>query len=172
MSVPVTEDVLVEGTETVNAQITISDPTTNTQASIGSGDASANITDDDTALSATLSATAGAENNAGTPVAIVYTVTLDNTNNTGGVLIFDIADLATGSATSGTDYTAFPAGATITVANGATTGTLSVPVTEDVLVEGTETVNAQITISDPTTNTQASMAAAMRRRISPMTIPR
>jgi hypothetical protein len=80
-------------------------------------------------------------------VNIVYTVTLSKTNNTGTAITFDLDDLGTGSAMSGLDYTAIAANAQISVANGATTGTLAVLVTDDSDVEVTETVTAQISNS-------------------------
>ena len=83
--------------------------------------ATANITDNDTA-NAVLSVTT--QGNETGPVAIVYTVTLSKQNNTGVAITFDLDDLLTGSATSGLDYTAIPASAQITIANGASTGTL------------------------------------------------
>ena len=58
-----------------------------------------------------------------------------------------IDDLGTGSATSGSDYTAFPGAAQISVADGDSTGTYTVVVSDDALVEGTETVIAQISNS-------------------------
>lgn len=81
------------------------------------------------------------------PVDIVYTVTLSATNNTGSTITFDLDDAGTGNATSGSDYTAIPGAATISVANGASTGTYTVAVTNDVDIEGPETVD--LVISNP-----------------------
>ncbi len=81
------------------------------------------------------------------PVNIEFTVTLANTNTTGSAFTFDIDDAGTGTATSGSDYTAIPGAATISVPNGASTGTYSVTVLDDGLAEGNETVRA--TISNP-----------------------
>ncbi|MCP3878332.1 MAG: hypothetical protein GY701_08060, partial [Sulfitobacter sp.] len=77
----------------------------------------------------------------------VYTVTLSKQNDTGSAITFDLTDATTGSATSGLDYTAFGGAGVISVADGATTGTLTVTVTQDGLLEATETVDA--TISNP-----------------------
>ena len=90
------------------------------------------------------------------PVAIVYTVTLSQVNNTGSAITFDIASSG-GSATSGADYTAIPGGAQISVANGAATGTYTVLVTDDALLEATETVQATISNSS---NPAVSIATA------------
>ncbi|WP_442506608.1 reprolysin-like metallopeptidase [Novipirellula sp. SH528] len=78
------------------------------------------------------------------PVDIVYTVTLNSVNNTGIPITFDIADLATGTATSGADYTAIPANSQISVAPGTTTGTFTVDVINDPFEEPVETVSVQI----------------------------
>jgi len=59
-------------------------------------------------------------------------------------ITFDLDDLLTGSASSGLDYTAIPANAQITIANGASSGSLTVAVTDDALVEALETLQAQI----------------------------
>ncbi|MEN8120319.1 MAG: Calx-beta domain-containing protein, partial [Bacteroidota bacterium] len=78
------------------------------------------------------------------PTDIVYTITLSSTNNTGSAITFDFDDLITGTATSGTDYTAVAAAAQISVADGASTGTITIPVLDDAIFEHTETVIAQI----------------------------
>ncbi|CAD7698190.1 unnamed protein product, partial [Ostreobium quekettii] len=141
LSVTVTDDALLEGTETLDAQISnSSDPA----VTIGTATATANIADDETATADLSVTTHGDE--AG-PVNIVFTVTLSEINNTGSAITFDLDDLGSGSATSGTDYTAIPANAQISVADGATTGTLTVVVTDDALLEATETLAAQISNS-------------------------
>ncbi|MEQ9262578.1 MAG: Calx-beta domain-containing protein [Owenweeksia sp.] len=86
----------------------------------------------------------GSENG---PLSIQYTVTLPNVNTTGTAISFDIDDAGTGTATSGSDYTAIPAAATISVADGSQTGTYSVSVQDDALPEANETLIA--TISNP-----------------------
>ena len=78
------------------------------------------------------------------PVDIVYTVSLSRINNTGSAISFDLDDLLTGTAASGADYTAIAPAAQISVADGAHTGTLTVPVTDDALLETTETIIARI----------------------------
>src|SRR6185436_536742 len=76
-----------------------------------------------------------------------YTATLSKTNATGGAITVEFDDAGTGTATSGTDYTAVAGAAQISIADAATTGTIAVVVTDDGLLESTETVNA--TISAP-----------------------
>ena len=136
-TVLVTDDALLEATETVQATIANS---SNPAVSIATATATANITDNDTATAALSVTTQGDETG---PVAIVYTVTLSQVNNTGAAITFDLASSG-GSATSGADYTAIPGGAQISVANGAATGTYTVLVTDDALLEATETVQATI----------------------------
>jgi hypothetical protein len=129
----------MEATETLQA--TISNPS-HAGVAIGTASATANITDNDSATADLSVTTHGVEGGTN----IVYTVTLSQANNTGGNITFDIASSG-GSATSGADYTAIPGGAQIVVADGATTGTYTVLVTNDVLMEATETLQA--TISNP-----------------------
>ena len=138
-TVTVTDDALLEATETLNAQIAAS---SNPAVAITGATATANIVDNDTA-NAVLSATNGTEG----ATDVVFTVTLSKVNNTGAAITFNLADLATGSATSGADYTAIPGGTLITIANGANTGSYTVTVTDDALLEATETLNAQIAAS-------------------------
>ena len=73
---------------------------------------------------------------------------LESTNNTGGAITFDLADLLTGTATSGADYSALPAGAQITILDGQSTGTFTINVIDDPTIEPVpETVNLQISNS-------------------------
>jgi hypothetical protein len=141
LTVTVINDALLEGTETVDA--TISAPSIGSVVTITTPTASANILDNETA-SASLSATTNG-NEAGL-VSIVYTVTLSTPNNSGVPITFTVTDPGTGSATSNSDYSAFGGPAAISVANGQSTGTLTVPVLQDLLLEGTETVNATISV--------------------------
>ena len=87
-------------------------------------------------------------------------IVMEGTGATGGVLTFTVslstasgrqvtvayADAGTGTATSGTDYTALPAG-TLTFAAGTTTRTIDVSVTGDATDEPNETV--AVTLSSP-----------------------
>jgi hypothetical protein len=138
LTVPVLDDALLEGTETVQATISNS---SFAAVTITGASATANITDDESA-NAVLSVTQQGDE-AG-PVNIIYTVTLSRTNNTGSAITFDLTDAGTGSATSGTDYTAFGGAGSVSIADGASTGTLTVTVLDDVDLEGTETVNAAL----------------------------
>jgi photosystem II stability/assembly factor-like uncharacterized protein len=135
------DDMVLEAAET--AILTISSPS----AGITLGATTTQnvmITDNDTAT-ANLSVTT--QGNEAGPVDAVYTVTLSKQNDTGSAITFDFDDLGTGSASSGNDYTAISGSATISVAAGQTTGTVSVSVTDDADLEATETVIAQISNS-------------------------
>ncbi|MCP3900697.1 MAG: hypothetical protein GY707_13395, partial [Desulfobacteraceae bacterium] len=143
VTVNVVDDSLVEALEDVNAQITSADAFTTAQSNIlASGSATANISDNDTPLDATLSVSVDGDETG--PVAMTFRVDLSATNNTGSTLTYDLSDLGSGSATSVDDYAAF-AGAQITIADGAAFGTVTVNVVDDSLVEALEDVNAQIT---------------------------
>src|SRR5262249_47611597 len=93
-----------------------------------------------TSPTASLSATT--QGNEAGPTSIVFTVTLSRANDTGAAITFDLSDAGTGTATSGSDYGAIPAGAKISVAPGASAGSFTVPVLDDLLLEATETVVA------------------------------
>ena len=93
-------------------------------------------------------------------ITIVYTVTLDKVNNTGTAITFDLADLGTGTASAGSDYALIPGGAQISIADGAATGTYTVAVVDDALLESTETVDAQISAGNAFTAIQASIGTS------------
>src|SRR5258706_8855513 len=67
------------------------------------------------------------------PVSVVFTVTQTAASSTDTVLTYSVG----GTATAGSDYTA-PSG-TVTIPAGSTTATITIPVTDDALVEATET---------------------------------
>ena len=163
LTVAVTDDALLEATETVDAQI--SNPS-NPAVTIGTGTATANITDNDTATADLSVTTQGDETG---PVDIVYTVTLDKVNNTGAAITFDLDDLLTGTATSGDDYTAIAANAADQRCRRASTGTLSVAVTND----GCWKRPKRSTPRSPIRATLPSRSAPPRPRpTSPTTTPR
>ena len=140
LPVPVTDDSDLEGTQTVELTISnASDPAIN----INTASATADITDDE-AVTANLGATV--QGNETSPVSIQYTVTLSDTNNTGSAVTFDF-NTSDGTATAGSDYSAVSGVGNISVADGAATGTISVPVLDDALLEATETVDGTISNS-------------------------
>ncbi|MFT6865638.1 MAG: VCBS repeat-containing protein, partial [Cyclobacteriaceae bacterium] len=84
----------------------------------------------------------GSENGSGSPISITYTVTLDKVNNTGSGITVNYS-FSGGSATGGSDYT--NSTTSIVIPNGASSGTITVPVIEDTDLESTESV--EITLS-------------------------
>ncbi|WP_298506399.1 Calx-beta domain-containing protein [uncultured Maribacter sp.] len=134
ITVTIIDDSLLESNENYNIELTAATNTPSINDDSGLG-----IINDNDNATLVLSA-----NNATEGSNIIYTATLSTVNNTGTVITVDFADLTTGSATSGTDYTAVPVNATITIANGATTGTINIPTTQDSVIEGNETIIAQI----------------------------
>ena len=136
ITVPVLDDALVEGTETVAVTLT-SITAGDAQISIGAANAATvNITDTADTAQVTIAATTdGVE--PGTNG--VFTVTLSAASSTDTTVSYTVA----GSATAGSDYTALSG--SVTILAGATTATITVPVLDDALVEGTETVIVTLT---------------------------
>jgi hypothetical protein len=89
------------------------------------------ITDNDAATLSIANTTNGAE--AG-PISGVMTVTQSAVSTSNTVVTFTV----TGTATSGTDYTAFTN--SVTIPAGSTTATITIPVINDAIVETSETV--------------------------------
>ena len=139
-TIPIANDTLVEGDETVN--LTLSSPTGG--ATLGSqSTAVLTIVDDEVAQPGVLQFSAAAfsvnENQA--------TATITATR-TGGSNVPVSVNFATsnGTATAGSDYTA--TSGTLNFAAGETSKTFTIPIGDDTLVEGDETVN--LTLSSPT----------------------
>ena len=102
-----------------------------------------NIADND---SASVSITATTNGNEAGPVDGAFTVTQSGTTVNDTVLSY----IVTGTAASGVDYTALSG--TVTIPGGATSATITVPVIDDPIAEGDETVQVAlsgITASDP-----------------------
>ena len=78
---------------------------------------------------------------------MTYTVTLSSAASVQATVGYN--DYSGGTATSGTDYTAVPAG-TLTFAAGVTSQTISVTVTGDTLAESDETIDLQLGSPTPT----------------------
>ena len=134
ISVPVIDDSLVEGDETVI--VTLTGVSGDPQISLGTTLVdTVTISDNDTAtvsIAKTSDASEPGSNG-------LFTVTLSNASSTDTVVNFGVS----GTATSGTDFTALSG--TVTILAGATTATISVPVIDDSLVEGDETVIVTLT---------------------------
>src|SRR5436190_288418 len=130
ITIGVTDDALVEATETV----------TITGLTKTSGDADITVVSLHDALpifdndSATVSVTGTTNGDESGAVSVVFTVTQTAASSTDTVLTYSVG----GTATAGSDYTA-PSG-TVTIPAGSTSATITISVTDDALVEATETV--------------------------------
>jgi Calx-beta domain/Domain of unknown function DUF11 len=138
ITIPVIDDAVVEGNETVIitlTSITSGSPgvTLGAAASIVANNT---IADNDAPTVTIANTTNGNETG---PVNGVMTVTMSATRPTAVTLSYTV----TGTATSGTDFTALSG--TATIASGATTATISIPVIDDLIVEGNETVIVTLT---------------------------
>lgn len=139
IDVTVLNDAIVEVTETVLltlTAVTAGDAGITLAADPNDAD-SIDITDDDTATLSIAGTTNGAE--AATPTNGQFTVTQSAVATTDTVVNFSVSG---GTATSDDDFTAFNGMATIMA--GQTTATIDVPVLNDALVEGTETVEVTL----------------------------
>ncbi len=141
-----TQDALDEGNETLTLSgaatgLTLSDAT----LAITDDDSDRNPLDGRTVISINYPKTHEKDT---TTADLVFTVTLDLSSSQ--EITVDYADAATGTATSGTDYTAITAG-TLTFAPGEKSKTVTVTVTGDADVEGDETV--VLRLSSPTNAT-------------------
>ena len=140
-AVPILVDTTDEPDETVT--LTLSSPTI---AALGTpSTATLTITDDDAAPSITISDVSRAEGNAGI-VTFDFVITLSNPSASAVTVDYATAD---GTAAAGSDYTTTTG--TLNVAAGATSGTISVPVTGDVAFEIDETFFVNLT--NPTAST-------------------
>ena len=141
VSIPITDDALVEGNETVN--VALSTPTGG--ATLGSPNTAVlTITDNDGAAAGSLqfsAATYSVAENGGSA-----TITVTRTGGSAGAVGVTVTT-SNGTATAGSDYTAVSQ--TVSFATGDTANkTVSIPITDDALVEGNETVN--VALSTPT----------------------
>jgi hypothetical protein len=128
VSVPVIDDSLVEGNETVQLSLT----NASADATLGSpSSATLTIVDNDRAFA--LSSASYSVGEAGGSA----TVTINRAGLTSGSDSVHFAT-ANGTATAGSDYT--DASQTVSFAAGETSKTVSVPIIDDSLVEGSETV--------------------------------
>ncbi|MCX2576362.1 Calx-beta domain-containing protein, partial [Pedobacter sandarakinus] len=154
LSVPVLDDNIVEGLETV--VLTMVSATNNPAVTANTNPITLNIADNDVAVATITAGTAGDENG---PVNGTFTVNLSNPSSQPTIITYTLA----GTATEGSDYTPIVS-KTITIAAGATSGIIVIPVMVDAIIEGSETVVATITNSSnplvTVNNTPATIAIA------------
>ncbi|MEG4283530.1 Calx-beta domain-containing protein [Microcoleus sp. A006_D1] len=144
ISIPIVDDTLVEGNETVN--LTLASPTGG--ATIGTqGSATLNIIDNDTLPPSSLqfSAPTFRINENGTPIAAV---TVTRTGSNIGAVSATVS-LADGTATAPADYTGTPILVNFAAGDSAPK-TVNIPIVNDTLFEGNETVN--LSLINPTGN--------------------
>jgi hypothetical protein len=134
ISFPVVNDVLVEGNETVIVTLT---SVTSGLATLGAPLTATNTIADNDAPTVTIANTTNG-NETG-PVNGVMTVSLNAVSATNTVVAYAVS----GTATSGADYTALTG--TITIVAGSLSNTITIPVINDVIVEGNETVIVTLT---------------------------
>ncbi|MCL1468667.1 Calx-beta domain-containing protein, partial [Argonema galeatum] len=139
--VPITEDILVEGNE--NLTLTLANPSANT--AIGTQNtATLQIIDNDSSIQFSQANYQVNEN--GTVVGVA--ITLNRTGVTTGTSNIDV-QLADGTATGGTDFTATTQ--TINFGANETSKTVTVTITDDSLFEGNE--NLTLTLANSSANT-------------------
>jgi hypothetical protein len=139
-TVPITNDTLVEGNETVN--LTLSAPTGG--ATLGTqATATLTIQDDDVAQPGVVQFSVAGYSVGESQGTATITVTRSGGANVPVTVAYATSN---GTATAGSDYTA--TSGTLSFAVGETQKTFTVPITNDTLVEGNETVN--LTLSAPT----------------------
>lgn len=132
-TVPIIDDLLGEGSETFNVHLSNA-----TGAAMG-GPSSATVTITDNDNSGALSfssATYSVSEAAG-----LATITVTRTGGNSGTVNVNYST-SNGTATAGLDYT--PVSGTLTFGNGVSSQTFTVPITNDNLAEGNETVNLSL----------------------------
>ena len=149
IAVTVAGDATDEADETV--AVTLSGPT---NATLATATGTGTITDDDDPPTVSVDSPNVVEGAAGATPTLRFTVSLSA--ESGRQVTVGYADAGTGTAASGTDYTALAAG-TLTFAAGTTTRTIDVTVAGDATDEPNETVD--IALSAPVNATLASGAA-------------
>lgn len=134
ISIPVINDVAVEGSETVIITLT---SVTSGLATLGATLTATNtIADNDSPLVTIANTTNGNETG---PANGTMTVSLSAVSAANAVIAYSVS----GTATSGSDFTALSG--TVTIIAGATTALITIPILDDVIVEGAETVIITLT---------------------------
>jgi Calx-beta domain len=142
ISIPIIDDTLVEGNETINLSLT--NPTGSSHVTLGTQNtAILNIVDNDIPGTLQFSSPTFSVNENGTPIAAV---TVTRTGGSTGAVSATV-NLSNGTALAPGDYTNAPI--LVNFANGDTAAkTVTIPIVNDTLVEGNETVN--LSLGSPT----------------------
>lgn len=140
----ITQDSLVEGSEAID--LLLSNVSGGSLG--GTTDHELTITDDEIA---TVAFDAATSTTAFEDVVGTHSIVIDLTVTSGASLaadvVVDLADLLTGTATSGADYSALSIPLQVTFPAGSTSGatqTIGIPITVDPTVEGNESINVNI----------------------------
>ncbi|MEG4529481.1 Calx-beta domain-containing protein [Microcoleus sp. D2_18a_D3] len=142
ITIPIVDDTLVEGNETVNLRLT--NPTGTSRVTLGTqSTATLNIVDNDTSLQ--FSAPEFSVNEDGTPIAAV---TVTRTGSTTGAVSATV-NLSNGTATTPGDYFNVPLAVNFASGDSAPK-TVTIPIVNDTLVEELETL--QLRLTQPTGN--------------------
>jgi hypothetical protein len=144
ITIPIVDDTLVEGNETVNLSLT--NPTGTSRVTLGTQNtATLNIVDNDFPGTLQFSAPTFSVNEDGTPIAAV---TVTRTGGSGGAVSATV-NLSNGTATAPADYNATPI--VVNFGDGDSAPKIvTIPIANDTLVEGNETVN--LSLGSPTGN--------------------
>ena len=134
ITIPIVDDTLVEGNETVNLSLT--NPTGTSRVTLGTQNtATLNIVDNDFRSTLQFSGPTFIVNEDGTPIAAV---TVTRTGSTTGAVSATV-NLSNGTATAGVDY--FNVAIPVSFASGdSAPKTVTLPILNDTLVEGNETI--------------------------------
>jgi Calx-beta domain len=137
LSVPIINNVVVDGARTFAVNLSAA-----SGASIADGSATGTILDNDVASSSSLQFSAAAYGVAEGAGSVAITV--NRTGSSSGSVTVHYAT-SNGTATAGADYSS--SSGTLTFGSGVTSRTFSIPILQDTLVEGGETVN--LALSSP-----------------------
>jgi len=164
--VTLTNDTRVEGNETINFALNTLTDTIGGQLSLGTTAQTATITDNDFATISLVSATNSVgEGTATQNVGVILTITANGVAGSGTLdrtLTVNLSDLLTGTATgAGVDYTySSPQTVTFNVGDAFnTTKNVSIGITNDQRVEGSETIDLSLGSLSSTLNGQASLGS-------------
>ena len=139
-TVPIIDDLLADGNKTVN--LTLSNPTGGAVLGVPSI-AVLTIVDDEVSHPGALSFSAGTYSV--TESGATATITVQRTGGSEGLVTADFGT-ADGSAIGGLDY--LPQSGTLVFAPGETSRTFTIPIVDDLLIDGKKTVN--LSLSNPT----------------------
>ncbi len=144
ITIPIVDDTLVEGNETVNLKLT--NPTGTSRVTLGTqSTATLNIIDNDFPSTLQFSAPTFSVNEDGTPVAAVTVTRTGSSTNAVSATV----NLTDGTATAPADYANTPVVVNFAAGDSAPK-TITIPIVNDTLVEPTETVN--LSLASPTGN--------------------